>query len=100
MTEPSIMSVSALPRQWVAVDAPPAARDAVARLPAAAGLDVPVGLSWRKAWYLGRPVEVFVEATKADGEVIDVDELDIASALSIVELAMTGILGKKVTSRR
>ena len=43
---------------------------------------------------------VFVEATDKEGEVIDVDELDVASALSVVELAMTGILGKKVSSRR
>ena len=51
----------------------------------------------REDWFWG---EVFVEATKADGELIDVDELDIASALSIVELAMTGILGKKASLRR
>ena len=44
--------------------------------------------------------DVFIEATNRDGEVIDVDELDVASALGIVELAMTGILGKKVSSRR
>ena len=44
--------------------------------------------------------DVFVEATTREGEVIDVNELDVSSALSIVELAMTGILGKKVSSRR
>ena len=44
--------------------------------------------------------DVFVEATNREGEVIDVNELDVSSALSIVELAMTGILGKKVSSRR
>lgn len=43
---------------------------------------------------------VFVEAVDREGQVIDVDELDVASALSIVELALTGILGKKATSRR
>ena len=51
----------------------------------------------REDWFWG---EVFVEATNAEGTVIDVDELDIASALSIVELAMTGILGKKASLRR
>ena len=44
--------------------------------------------------------DVFVEATNREGEVINVDELDVASALSVVELAMTGILGKKVSLRR
>ena len=44
--------------------------------------------------------DVFIEATNRDGEVIDVDELDVAGALGIVELAMTGILGKKVSLRR
>ena len=44
--------------------------------------------------------DVFVEAIDREGEVIDIDALDVASALAIVELAMTGILGKKVSSRR
>ena len=48
-------------------------------------------------WFWER---VFIEATDREGQVIDVDELDVASAVAIVELAITGILGKKVSSRR
>ena len=44
--------------------------------------------------------DVFIEARDREGEVIDVNELDVASALKIVELAMTGIMGKKVSLRR
>ena len=51
----------------------------------------------REDWFWG---EVFIEATDREGVVIDVDELDVPSALSIVELAMTGILGKKASLRR
>ena len=44
--------------------------------------------------------DVFIEATDREGDVIDVNELDVPSVMSIVELAMTGVLGKKVSSRR
>ena len=51
----------------------------------------------REDWFWD---EVFVECTDREGEVLDVEELDIASALSVVELAMTGILGKKASLGR
>ena len=44
--------------------------------------------------------EVLVKAEHSDGSAVDWEELDLASASSLIELGVTGLLGKKVRRRR
>ena len=41
-----------------------------------------------------------VKAEYSDGSAVDWEELDLASASSLIELGVTGLLGKKVRRQR